>query len=218
MESGAVTELRLSRSGDEAALRRLWEAVFGPEEAFIDLFFRKLYTPGSAALAEVGGEIVSAAHVVPFGQARYVYAVGTLPEYRRKGLGRAVTLLAAGEEPAYLYPAGDRLREWYIRETGAKPVNFRPVFDTPADLSPIASEEYVVRRGALLKGVPHAEYPPAVTELFALYGEFYADRKGGIWAMEDGAIREALPCRFSDEPYLLGLNGAEPIYWGLTLI
>ena len=212
-----MTEPRLSRDGDEASLRRLWETVFGPEKDFIDLFFRKLYSPGSAAVAEIGGEIVSAAYVVSFGKARYIYAVATLPEYRGRGLGKAVTMLSAGREPAYLYPADRDLREWYMRRMGARPVNFRPIFDTPTDLRPIPPAEYTVRREALLKGVPHAEYPPAVTELFALTGSFYADGKGGIWAMEDGEIREALPCRFSDEPYLLGLNGAEPLYWGLTL-
>lgn len=213
-----MTELRPSRSGDEAALRRLWKAVFGPEEAFIDLFFRKLYAPGSAALAEVDGEIVSAAYVIPFGEARYIYAVGTHPAYRGRGLGKAVTLLAAGEEPAYLYPADQGLRDWYMRSLGALPVNCRPVFDAPRELRPISPEEYAARREALLQGTPHAQYPPAVTELFALYGEFYTDGSGGIWALEDGAVREALPCRFSDEPFLLGLNGAAPIYWGLTLI
>ena len=35
--------------------------------------------------------------------------------------------------------------------------------------------------------------------------------------MEGDETREALPCRFGEEPYILSLNGAPPIYWGLTL-
>ena len=218
MERRAVTGLRHSRPGDEAALRRLWAAVYGPEEVFMNGFFDSVYVPGSAAVADADGDIVAAAYVIPFGQARYIYAVGTHPDYRGRGFGKAVTLLAARDEPAYLCPADDGLRDWYIRAMGATVVNRRPVFSAPEDLSPISAAEYAARREALLSETPHASYPPAVLKLFCLFGEFYADGKGGIWAMEDGEIREALPCRFSDEPFLLGLNHAPPLYWGLTLI
>ena len=53
-----MTEFRFSRPGDEPALKDLWRAVFGPEEDFIELFFREAYTPGCAAVACSGGEIV----------------------------------------------------------------------------------------------------------------------------------------------------------------
>ncbi len=204
--------------GDEPGLRRLWAAVFGPEKAFIDLFFRSVYAPGTAAVAEEDGRIVSAAYVVPFENARYIYAVGTHPDHRGHGFGKAVTLLAAGDGPAYLCPADPGLREWYIRSMGAAVVNRRPVYGLPEDLSPVTAGEYHARREELLSGVPHAVYTPAVLDLFALYGGFYADGKGGIWAMAEDQIMEALPCRFSEEPFILGLNGAPPLYWGLTLI
>jgi len=212
-----VTQPRFSRPGDEISLHRLWRIVFSDEASFIETFFQEIYFPGSAAVAEANGEIVSAAYVISFGSARYIYAVATLPEYRGRGLGKAVTLLAADGKPAYLCPASPGLCRWYQREMGAEVVAFRPAFDPPAGLRRIAPEEYAARREALLADVPHASYPRGVLDLFALTGEFYADSRGGICALEDGEIREALPCRFTDEPHILGLNGAKPLYWGLTL-
>ena len=38
-----------------------------------------------------------------------------------------------------------------------------------------------------------------------------------IYAVDGGRVCEALPARAGDEPFLMGLNGAEPIYWGLAL-
>ena len=57
-----MTALRKSRPGDVRELRKLWEIVFGPEEAFTEVFFREVYRPGSAAVAEENGVIVSAAY------------------------------------------------------------------------------------------------------------------------------------------------------------
>ena len=212
-----MTALRKSRPGDVRELRKLWEIVFGPEEAFTEVFFREVYRPGSAAVAEENGVIVSAAYGVDFGTDRYIYAVGTHPAHRGRGLGKAVTLLAAGGGPAYLCPTNEKLRNWYVREMGAECACRRPIFDPPGELRAISAGEYAGRRERLLAGRPHAVYTPEVLELFALYGTFYAEAGGGIRAMEGDETREALPCRFGEEPYILSLNGAPPIYWGLTL-
>ena len=211
-----MTELRKGRPGDEAALRALWESVFGPEKEFIDAFFRTVYDPGETAVAELGGEIVSAAYVIGFGGARYIYAVGTRPDCRGRGLGEAVTMLAADGREAYLCPAGEELRDWYVRRMGARCVCGRPVFGPAIELTPISPEEYAARREELLSGRSHPAYPRAVLELFGTYGSFYADGAGGVRALAEGRVCEAVPCDFGAEPWILGLNGAPPICWGLT--
>ena len=101
---------RPSRKGDEAALKRLWQEVFGDEDAYIDAFFREIYRPGMASVIEENGEIAAAAYAVPFGKYRYIYAVATKPEFRGRGYGKAVTLAASGGETAYLCPADATLR------------------------------------------------------------------------------------------------------------
>ena len=212
-----MTELRHARPGEEGALRALWEAVFGPEEGFVDLFFRTVFVPGNTAVAAADGRIVAAAYGIDCSCGRYIYAVGTDPAFRGRGLGQAVTMLAAGGAPAYLRPADPGLRDWYIRRMGAVSAGFCPVFGPPGELTPISPEEYAARREALLAGTPHAVYPNGIFELFSLYGSFFSDGAGGIRAMEADRVCEALPCSFSAEPYVLGLNGAPPVYWGLTL-
>ena len=210
--------IRWAQPADEKELQRLWETVFGPEKEFIDLFFKTLFVPENTAVISCGGQVVSAAYRIDFGPYRYIYAVGTDPAYRGRGFGKAVTMLAADGKPAYLYPANEELRRWYMEAMGAVCVCPRPIFDEPGELTPISSEEYVWRREALLSGRPHAVYPRGVTSLFVLDGAFYADAAEGIRAVDgSGRVCEALPCRFGGEPYILGLNGAAPVYWGLTL-
>ncbi len=207
---------RLSRPEDENALRSLWRAVFGDPEAFIDAFFREVYFPGMASVAEDDGRIVSAAYRVPFGPYAYIYAVGTLPAFRGRGLGRAVTLAAADGAPAYLLPADPGLRTWYERSMGARPAGLLYPAELPSERSLISAEEYASRREELLAGVPHAVYSPGLLRLFSLDGAFYAGSDGSVYAAEGGTAREALPLRGEGEKPLLGLNGAPDVYWGLT--
>ena len=218
MEQDAVKAVRFSRPGDEPALKALWKVVFGDEDRFIDTFFQTIYTPGSAAVAEVDGFIAAAAYVIPFGAARYIYAVGTHPDYRGRGLGKAVTLAAADGKAAYLCPADASLADWYAREMGAEPVSYRRNTVLPTGLAPIPRSEYAARREALLAGTPHTEYTPEILALFSLNGGFFAGEDGSVYAAEDGLVREALPAEPGGEPYIWGLNGAPPIYWGITLI
>ena len=213
-----MTGPRFSRSGDEAGLRALWKQVFGDRNVFLDTFFREIYVPGMAAVMEDEGVIVSAAYCVPFGAARYIYAVATDPAYRGRGCGRAVTLAAADGKEAYLCPASPALRAWYMDAMGAVPAAFRPPLSPAGTLTPISAEEYVRRREALLGDRPHAEYPPGILALYALDGGFYTDENGAVCAVSrDGTVNELLPCPEGGEVYILALNGAGPIYWGLTL-
>ena len=215
-----ISSVRRSRPGDETGLRALWKLGFGDGDEFLDVFFGEVYTVGSAAVAEEDGQIVSAAYVVPFGDKRYIYAVATHPDFRGRGYGRAVTLAAADGKPAYLCPADPGLRDWYISVTDAVPASRRWALIAPQYLRSIPREEYVRRRESILAGTPHPEYPPAILDLFQLNGDFYeyTNDGGGICAVEkNGAVAELLPPLPGGDVYLLGLHGAPPLYWGLTL-
>ena len=213
-----MTGPKFSRSGDEAGLRALWKQVFGDSDVFLDTFFREIYVPGMAAVMEDQGVIVSAAYCVPFGAARYIYAVATDPAYRGRGFGRAVTLAAADGKEAYLCPASPELRCWYMETMGAVPASCCAPLSPAGMLTPISAEEFVRRREALLGDRPHAEYTPGILALYALDGGFYSDENGAVCAVSrDGTVNELLPCPEGGEPYILALNGAKPIYWGLTL-
>jgi len=208
---------RPSRPGEEAALRQLWKIVFGDSDAFLDRFFSLVYTPGMAWVICQEGEIVSAAYAIPQVNAVYIYAVATHPKCRGKGFGKAVTLAAAQGKPAYLYPAETSLRGWYAREMGAVTVSCRPDFRRSESTHRISAEEYNQRRERLLAGIPHAIYTTETLRLFEFAGEFHAGEKG-IYALEpDGTVKEALPCSMDHgEPFVMGINDAEPLYWGLV--
>lgn len=208
---------RRSRKGDEKALKALWREVFGDTDVYIDTFFRELYRPGMASVVEEDGKIVAAAYAVPFGAVRYIFAVATKPAYRGRGYGRAVVLTAAGGEPAYLCPASATLRCWYALTMRAKTVSYRSNAPLPAVCRKITAEEFNTRREAWLVGIPHAKYSDGILKLFSVTGEFFCGEHGDIYAVDGGRVCEALPARAGDEPFLMGLNGAEPIYWGLAL-
>ena len=208
---------RPSREDDEKSLKALWHEVFGDTDVYIDTFFRELYRPGMASVVEEDGKIVAAAYAVPFGAVRYIFAVATKPEYRGRCYGRAVVLAAAGGEPAYLCPASATLRCWYALTMRAKTVSYRSNAPLPAVCRKITAEEFNTRREAWLDGIPHAKYSDGILRLFSVTGEFFCGEHGDIYAVDGGRVCEALPARAGDEPFLMGLNGAEPIYWGLAL-
>lgn len=92
-------ELRFSVPGDEEQLKALWKAVFGDTDEYIDRFFKTVYTPGTAAVLSLDGQIVSAAYILKAGDfvrdgrwspCRVIYAHGTRPDLRRRGYGRRV--------------------------------------------------------------------------------------------------------------------------------
>ena len=208
---------RPSREDDEKSLKALWHEVFGDTDVYIDTFFRELYRPGMASVVEEDGKIVAAAYAVPFGAVRYIFAVATKPEYRGRGYGRAVVLAAAGGEPAYLCPASATLRCWYALTMRAKTVSYRSNAPLPAVCRKITAEEFCARREVWLDGIPHAKYSDGILRLFSVTGEFFCGEHGDIYAVDGDRVCEALPARAGDEPFLMGLNGAEPIYWGLAL-
>ena len=195
---------RPSRKGDEKALKALWREVFGDTDEYIDAFFQNVYQPGMASVIEEDGTVVAAAYAVPFGAVRYIFAVATRPEYRGRGYGRSVVFAAT-------------LRCWYALTMRARTVSYRSSVPLPAVRRKITAEEFRARREVWLDGIPHAKYSDGILKLFSVTGEFFCGEHGDIYAVDGGRVCEALPARAGDEPFLMGLNGAEPIYWGLAL-
>lgn len=74
----------------------LWRSSFNDSEAFIHLFFDRVYQPENALYIEQDGRIVSALHILPYTMTfygkeinvGYIYAACTHPAERGKGLMR----------------------------------------------------------------------------------------------------------------------------------
>lgn len=123
--------IRPSRAGDEAGLKALWQVAFGDPPDVIDGFFSALYKPGMAVVWEEDDVIASAVYLLDAGRTplpdgtmlrtSYAYALGTLPAYRGRGLGSAVTRAAIGRSVELgfdcnvICPAEESLFPYYTR-------------------------------------------------------------------------------------------------------
>lgn len=83
---------------DSRQLIELWEICFGDERQYIESFFKAFRATMKVCVAYFDGKIVSAIYCLPanvvYGKnaekAWYLYAVSTLPEYRKKGYASAL--------------------------------------------------------------------------------------------------------------------------------
>lgn len=96
-KDSAVSCIERTRIEDERkrqGVRELMKTVFNDRDEALDIFFSQVYTPAGNYSREQEGQIVSAAQALPYplryhGQqtdAVYLYAVGTLPEWRGRHL------------------------------------------------------------------------------------------------------------------------------------
>jgi len=233
MESVKLS-LRRARPGDEPAMAEIWKRVFGDGDDYIAGFFAGLYEPGRAVCAEAEGKLVSTAFFPRLGElvsasgerrpCSYVYAVATLPEYRSRGLGAAVSRAAAegcleDGGVSVICPAEPSLFDFYRKTVGFS--NFFAVSETTvapeAAAGPAAeridAETYFALRESLLAGTDHIAFSDRAAAYQAYLcrsgGFFRTD--GGLFALErtpDGAlVKEALG---SVPPSALAALDAEP--------
>lgn len=207
--------IRPFRAEDTPQLRALWQIAFGDGDEYIDSFFESFLRPGACVVAEVGGRVVSAMYMLP-GQtlypyrkntltAGYTYALATLPEYRGRGIGRAVYRAASDKvlesaDAACVLPAEKGLYPFYEEASGARPVSFvreaRFRREELASLTPcmaarLPTLEYALMRGSVLSGYPHAALSDEMFEHLERTGTEFFVIPGGVAAAEteDGVCR-----------------------------
>ena len=106
-------------------LKELWQLAFGDSEAFVNRFFADAYSPRRCRQASEDGRLAAALYWFDAefaGQGfAYLYAVATHPDFRNRGICRALMtdtldcLTARGYDGALLMPQGRALREMYAR-------------------------------------------------------------------------------------------------------
>lgn len=114
-------------AGMATPLKQLWRIVFGDTEAYINLFFDHRFSPEHTMVALFEGAPVAMLYLLPITiqqdnvnyDARYIYAVGTHPDFRSQGLsGRLLAatherLTAEGVALSLLVPAEPSLFDYY---------------------------------------------------------------------------------------------------------
>ncbi len=196
--------IRSFRAGDTAGALRLWKTVFGDGDDFVLPFLGR----ARGFVADEGGVIAAAAYIVDGislgGRAwPYIYAVATLPEFRGRGLGAAVSLACAEQIEreggvAALRPAEPSLFDWYARLGFAPAVPAREAVVSPqaapCRIRELTPAEYAAERRAVLGGTDFADFDPALFEWWsASFGGRFAAFDGGCAACIPGDGRCFIP-------------------------
>ena len=104
-------------------IKKLWKTCFGDDEKYIDFYLKHRFDDENMMVIRESGKIVSMASFLPaamrWGEkwisVKYVYAVATLPQYRKKGYAAEIIRFASEVygEPLVLQPASEELRGYY---------------------------------------------------------------------------------------------------------
>lgn len=108
---------------DEEAIMDLWKQCFGDTKEYIQMYLERRFTTENMLVIHEDGRPVSMASFLPVQimingemiEARYVYAVGTLLEYRKKGYATEIIRYAFEkyQMPLILQPAEEELDKYY---------------------------------------------------------------------------------------------------------
>lgn len=195
---------------DFSGIFSLWSSVFGDGEDFVRPFLENIVVPGRGFVA-IEDETVAAAAFIVDGihvsavKHPYIYAVSTLPEFRGRGFGKAVSLACAqliskGDGVPCLHPAEPSLFDWYaemgfhpavsIRE-GTVTLSSAPSESVP--LTKIAHAEYGALRRSMLSGVAFADFSDKLLRWQASLGISYYAFDGGCFAAHSDGEKMIVP-------------------------
>lgn len=167
-------------------LKELWRLAFGDSEEFIDLFFSTAYAPDRCRSIAMDGQIAAALYWLDAEYAgqrfAYIYAVATHPDFRGRGLCRALMedthghLARLGYDGALLMPAEAGLRQMYSKmgyRECCSVSEFSSRAGTPLPVRQITLEEYALLRRQLLPAGGVIQEGASLVYL-AAYARFYA--------------------------------------------
>ena len=168
-------------------LRTLWKKAFGDTDAFLDVFFSTAYAPERCRCITAPEGVLAALYWLDMTcenqKFAYIYAVGTDPDHRGKGLCRylmedtARVLKEAGYQGAMLVPQDEGLRVMYSKMDylPAAPIeeSFHVAGSLPVSVEEISCADYVARRKDFL---PEGSVLPGAKTLVFLnqLAQFYA--------------------------------------------
>ena len=120
MQSDVVFAL----SSEKEEIAEIWQKCFGDTKEEITCYFETYFTEQNMLVIHEDGKVAAMASFLPaelsIGEeksfpARYVYAVATRPEYRKRGYAAKILNYAKEKYrmPLALQPESDALREYY---------------------------------------------------------------------------------------------------------
>ena len=174
------SEIRLATERDIPGLCELWQSCFPDTEDYVRYFYCENFDRISVPICTFGSKPVSMINLMDAAFAdgadstpvRYVYAAGTLPEYRNKGLMRSLLFFAerSANENGYglfLKPSLP-LRGYYASLGFEEDSRFRVFTAAPSpdenekvSFSDVSAEEYNRLRDEAFSDRPYVKLPDA---------------------------------------------------------
>lgn len=162
--------IRKALAEERAGLKEIWRACFHDTDSYIDCFFDSLYVDGCATVADLGDGPVAMAMDLdgmtlknPNGDSfpcRYLFAVATLPPFRGKGLGKAVSqatntnLVCPAEDTLFTYYEQLGFRNYFYVDEW-ETVRGEYAASASGKAAECSASEYADLREAMLKGRTH---------------------------------------------------------------
>ena len=195
------TGIRLARREEIPALTEIWRVCFHDTEDYIRFFYRENFDFLSAFVYTVDDRPVSMLHWMDSCfedgaerlEAKFLYAGGTLPAYRKNGYYRALFehVKKLAKQNGFLLfgkPASWDLLPYY-RSIGLEPdacfrlVTLRPGPAVPLSVSPLSAEAYNRMRNRAFGGRPYAVWPDRHVRFCIAESEWFG---GKTLAVETG--------------------------------
>ena len=180
-------------------LRRLWQLAFGDEDAFLDCFYGKGFSPERCRCVTIEGQIAAVLYWFDCeceGQRiAYLYGVATHPDFRGQGLCRKMMenthaqLLTQGYSSVLLVPQSEGLREMYRKMGYRDCTSVTEFFCTedpyPQPIHAIDQEEYGRLRREMLPEMGVLQEGDNLRFLSS-YAKFYKGMDYLLAAVPDG--------------------------------
>ncbi len=188
------TGIRPAGRGDIPALCEIWEACFRDSDDYVRLFYRENFDRIDVPVYAVDGKPVSALHLLDASfedgggsrRAKLIYAVGTLPGYRRRGfmgsLLNSVKARAKTDGHALFLKPSSRYMTDYYRRYGFEPdaclrlMTVLPGEKIPLSVSPLTPEAYNRMRDAAFCARPYVKWSDAHLRWCVADNEWYGGR------------------------------------------
>lgn len=163
----------------KAETKQLWRDTFKDPEAFIDLYFNKIYRNELNITCQIDHHVAGALQTLPMPlgelEGAYVSGVSVREELRRQHIGRNLMAQAhfamyhRGTAIAFLIPAEDWLQDWYGAMGYVQSIDCVPL---PAEIKTMSFADYDVWQKAQGYMVQHdSEWFSTAMEDIALAGD-----------------------------------------------
>ena len=190
--------IRLADKRDIPALTKIWKACFPDSEEYINYFYSKNFGRIKVPVYTVDNTPVSMVHLIDAAfidgesaqDAKFIYATGTLPEYRKNGcmgaLLRYVTETANENNLAlFLKPSTSELVRYYEKFGFVPGAYFRLIDVTPTKKSSVefydlSYSEYNKMRDAAFSGTPHISWQDGHIKWCVAENEYFGGRTLGL--------------------------------------